>query len=244
MENQLSPAEQKLFTIMKYAPIGLAEINETGDVVSLNLKGEELLQPFIARTGFDTSNIFTFLQFIDPVIVEKIKTFSQPGGIILINELYQFFIQPGDEDTKKCFNLTITKMFPGCIMVSFEDFTEKYVKENAMRQAEVDKAVEQGKFEIASGVLHDIGNAVVGFGSYLTRMRRLQEQDNVEKLGSLAGFLNDQQQAIAGAVGEQKASALIMMINGIVKAQKSNHDEIKKIHNRSIKRYKPHTGNS
>ena len=33
--------------------------------------------------------------------------------------------------------------------------------------AELDKAVAQGKFEIASGVMHDIGNAVVGFGSYL-----------------------------------------------------------------------------
>ncbi len=42
--------------------------------------------------------------------------------------------------------------------------------------AVLDKAVAQGKFEIASDVAHDIGNAVVGFGSYLTRVKRLQEQ--------------------------------------------------------------------
>ena len=40
------------------------------------------------------------------------------------------------------------------------------------KEQELEKAIAQGKFEIASEVLHDIGNALVGFGSYLNRINR------------------------------------------------------------------------
>ena len=227
MENQLSQTEQKLLNIMKYAPIGLAEINQTGDIAVLNLKGAELLQPLVDAHGFSTSNIFPFLAFINPSMVQRIEAFEAPGGVIFINELHTFSVT-GNVADEKVFSATATKMYPGCIMVSFEDFTAKRQQEIAMHQAEVDKAVDQGKFEIASGVLHDIGNAVVGFGSHLTRVRRIQEQSNIDNLTNLANFLSAQQSAIAGAIGVDKANAVVMMLNGIVKAQKTSNDEIKK----------------
>ena len=48
------------------------------------------------------------------------------------------------------------------------------------KEQELEKAIAQGKFEIASEVLHDIGNALVGFGSYLTRINRVIENNNLE----------------------------------------------------------------
>jgi signal transduction histidine kinase len=228
MENQQSNTEQKLLTIMKYAPIGLAEIDQSGSVSVLNIKGAELLKPLADTFGFNSSQLFPFLDFINPSIAQRIVGFAQPGGVILINELHQFIIPTSEGDVKKFFSITATQMYPGCIIVSFEDFTDKHVKEVAMRQSEVDRAVEQGKFEIASGVLHDIGNAVVGFGSYLTRVRRMQEQTNIESLGNLAAFLTTHQPAIAGAIGEEKAAAVVMMLNGIVNNQRASNDEIKK----------------
>jgi signal transduction histidine kinase len=227
MENQLSQTEQKLLNIMKYAPIGLAEINEAGDIAVLNLKGGELLKPLADVQGLNTSNIFPFLAFINPSMVQRIQAFAPPGGVIFINELHHFSLT-GSADDEKVFSVTATKMYPGCVMVSFEDFTAKQQQEIAMHQAEVDKAVDQGKFEIASGVLHDIGNAVVGFGSHLTRIRRIQEQSNTDNLANLATFLTTQQTAIAGAIGADKANAVVMMLNGIVKAQKANNEDIKK----------------
>ena len=94
--------------------------------------------------------------------------------------------------------------------------------------AVLDKAVAQGKFEIASDTMHDIGNAVVGFGSYLTRIRRLQEDDNPENLDNLAGFFAKQQTPIAAAIGEAKAGAVVKMLSGIAQTQKSVREEINK----------------
>ncbi len=97
-----------------------------------------------------------------------------------------------------------------------------------LQAATLDKAVAQGKFEMASDVLHDIGNAVVGFGSYLTRVKRLQDDDNPENLQNLAVFFKAQQQVMAVAIGETKAGAVVTMLNGLAAAQKNNREEVSK----------------
>ncbi len=94
------------------------------------------------------------------------------------------------------------------------------------KEQELEKAVAQGKFEIASEVLHDIGNAMVGFGSYLNRINRALEQNNLDTIKSLALFLKGQQTAMADAIGADKAAALVSITEGIAKTQTSNHEEI------------------
>jgi PAS domain S-box-containing protein len=108
------------------------------------------------------------------------------------------------------------------------DVTEVKRLEEESRAAVLDKAVAQGKFEIASDVMHDIGNAVVGFGAYLTRIRRMQEKDNPENLRNLAMFFEEHKPAIIQAIGEVKAGAVIKMLAGIALTQRSNHEEVNK----------------
>jgi PAS domain S-box-containing protein len=108
------------------------------------------------------------------------------------------------------------------------DITKLKILEEERHAAILDKAVSQGKFEIASDVMHDIGNAVVGFGSYLTRIRRLQDDAKPENLQNLTVFFEAQKNAIATAIGEAKADAVAKMLTGIAKTQKVNHEEINK----------------
>jgi signal transduction histidine kinase len=91
----------------------------------------------------------------------------------------------------------------------------------------LDKAVAQGKYEIASDVLHDIGNAVVGFGSYLTRIRRLLEEDSPDKLDKLAGFFEAQRQELLMAIGEPKTGAVITLLGSIAKTQRHHREEMR-----------------
>lgn len=108
------------------------------------------------------------------------------------------------------------------------DITKLKKLEKEQHEAQLDKAVAQGKFEIASGVMHDIGNAVVGFGSYLTRVKRLQEKDNSESLEQLSRFFEEQKTSLATAIGEAKADAVIKMLDGIAQSQKNSQQEITK----------------
>ena len=89
--------------------------------------------------------------------------------------------------------------------------------------AVLDKAVAQGKFEVASDFMHDIGNAVVGFGSYLTQIRRLLEGNDPMVFRNLVIFFETQRPAIAGAIGDSKTSAVIELLTGLAGTQQKNH---------------------
>lgn len=100
--------------------------------------------------------------------------------------------------------------------------------ELALQQALTEKAIAQGKIEIASDMLHDIGNAVVGFGSYLARIKAELEQDHAKNLSQLVQFFNDQKVALNSAIGEAKTGALISMISSMVESQRNSREELQK----------------
>jgi len=231
MENHLMQAEQKLTMAMKYVPMGLVEIDGNGNIISLNIKGESLLKPILVVNNIDGTNLFPVLEHIAPSLIDKIKTSSIESGSILINEPYSFTFCFGGEKLERHFSFMITKVLGNTIIVGFDDITEKYEKEKAMLQLASERAVVQGKYEIASNVLHDIGNAVIGFGSYITRIKRSLEGNSTESLQKLSDFFAAQQANLTSVLGETKASAAITMLNNISEVQKTSKDEI----NKSIK---------
>jgi len=94
------------------------------------------------------------------------------------------------------------------------------------KEQELEKAIAQGKFEIASEVLHDIGNALVGFGSYLNRINRVSEKNSLDAVKNLNVFLKSQQAAIGETIGADKATALVAITEGMLKTQHENQKEI------------------
>jgi len=95
--------------------------------------------------------------------------------------------------------------------------------ESSFEQVLLDKALAQEKYQIASNILHDIGNAVIGLSSYVTRVKKSLEQDNSENLQNLAGFFKSQHEAIASAIGETKSDAIIKLVIGIAQTQKAGY---------------------
>lgn len=94
------------------------------------------------------------------------------------------------------------------------------------KEQETEKAIAQGKFEIASEILHDIGNALVGFGAYLNRINRVLEKGNLSAVKNLSLFVNAQQTVLATALGTDKANALCSLTDGIAKTQADNNIEL------------------
>jgi signal transduction histidine kinase len=228
MENQRNQAQQKLTMVMKHAPMGLAEIDNAGMITHLNTKGEALLKPVLIANGISGNNLYPVLEHIAPSVIGKIKSSSDDAGHILTNETHKFFLSFGGEKIERQFNFTVIKMFTDCIIIGFDDLTQRTQKELAIQQLLSDKAVIQGKFEIASNILHDIGNGVVGFGSYISRIKRSLEQNNPDNFQKLVDFLSMQQASLAATIGEAKAEALIKMLAGICETQRNTHTEIAK----------------
>jgi len=234
MENQPCRAEQKLTMLTKHIPIGIAEIDCTGKIIVQNSKAEALLKPIIIANNIKGNNLFSILQSITPSIVEKIKASTDDSGNITLNELGSLQLMFAGEKLERHYHFTVTKL-TDCIIVSFDDVTEKNQKEKAMLQLASDRAVMQGKFEIASNVLHDIGNAVVGFGSYITRIKRTLEENKTDNLHKLSSFFETQQKMMAEALGKDKAEAVIGMLKGITESQKNSQEDIRKSINEQLR---------
>ncbi|WP_374163741.1 ATP-binding protein [Arcticibacter sp. MXS-1] len=216
--------ETKLRAILQNAPVGLVEIDEHGSIIEYNLVAAQLLSRISQMTPEPGKSLYQMLTVAGISLGERIKRSKACPGLIVSNEM---FTLNRAENEDWFFVLTATRMFEGCIIVSIEDVTSRLREEKALQQAEQDKAVAQGKYELASEVLHDIGNAVVGFGSYLTRISRALEQDNSTALANVVVFLKERKEAITAAVGLQKSIALINLIEGVGKVLSSSHVEIK-----------------
>lgn len=225
MEESMSKSELKMRAILRYAPIGLVEIDADGTITNINLKAEEMLGSIFKLTG-NTTNVLPVLEFISPELSEKVNHNKLNEGVIF-RDIYTFKLTENDKPSVKHFNMMANVQIDQSIMISFEDTTERYEREVAMHQAETEKAVEQGKYEIASDVLHDIGNAIVGFSSYLTRIKRSIQNNNIENLNRLSIFIGDKKDMLSTTLGDAKAAALVDMLNGIAHSQQTSMEEIK-----------------
>ena len=226
MDKNQNPQDQKFFSFIYHAPIGIAEIDQSGKIIWINIAGRQLLQPLVESYQLGPDNVFAVFNCIDPEITNAIKDYQQPSGNIVWNRIENFTLP--NETLERHYQLNANKIREDCIILSCEDLTQKLDEEKAMQKIVLEQAVSQGKFEIASEVLHDIGNAVVGFGSYLTRVNRLLEQNSMENIQNVVSFLKTQQAAIGKAIGEQKSAALVNLLEGIVKKENESRTEVKK----------------
>jgi len=228
MENQQIQVDQKLNMVLKHVPLGLAEIDSNGEIFFLNEKGVALLKPVRVAYNIKCNNLFPVLDRIAPALIDKIKTSSNDEGDMLSNEQHSFLLNFGSEKLERHFNFMITKISGDSMIVCFDDITEKMGKEKGMLHLAANRAIVQGKLEIATNVLHDIGNAVVGFGSYLNRIKRCTEGKSTESLHKLSVFFSNQQTGLASIIGEAKAGAAISMLANISEGQKNFQEEINK----------------
>jgi len=223
-----NPSEQKFAAIIRSAPLGLAEFDENGIIAQMSYVAEAIFSAIKDEHRLDTPNFYELFVYISTDVVERVKQFTAEEGLIILNEVYHAPLCLNGVQGERYFNISGSKIAKDCFVVSFDDITEKRQKEQAMKQVELDRALMQGKFEIASDILHDIGNAVVGFGSYLTRIKRVLEQNNLENLENLAAFFAAEQALIAGALGADRAGAVTELLTHILQTQNDSREEIRK----------------
>jgi signal transduction histidine kinase len=181
----------------------------------------------LVRGDLPGDNFFSLLCRIAPEAGDKILHASPAPGLIFAEEVVDFALTTGDGAGQRQFTLTALRLTATHLSVVFWDTTEKCRKEEEMREALREKALEQGKAELAADILHDIGNAVVGLGSYLTRIRRSVDDNKDQLLQDLAGLFAGQEEALAQALGAEKAKAAVRMLNSLAASNVTLHREIK-----------------
>ena len=210
--------------------MGLIETDLEGKVVQMNARSVQLLMPQFFSHGLIGNNLHTLLAKIAPSLLESVQQYEPVSGIIVNQQRQELALTDSNgQVVAKHFVFTVNKIDVSSLMYTFDDITELYEKEKQLNQILQDKAIEQSKFEIASGVLHDIGNAIVGFGAYTTRIKKIIEQNETATLEKLQLFFDKNRASLVTVFGEAKGNAVLDLLNGIIQNQQNTMQEGKNI---------------
>lgn len=89
------------------------------------------------------------------------------------------------------------------------DITEQREADRKLRDVLEQQALQRGKLEMSSNVLHDIGNAVTNVGTTVSRLVSDKDWSEVDELKRLVKFIGKQKESLATAMGEDKSEALL-----------------------------------
>lgn len=222
-ETPLDHQIQKMLSIIYQTPMGLIEADTSGKIRQINAKGVQLLMPSFLNNNLSGENITELLNIEVPEIPNLIDQFKETSGCI-INQISKELNlnKNGSQAILRQYVFTVNKLDQESFLYVIDDITEFYQREKLLNEIIKEKAIEHSKFEMASGVLHDIGNAITGFASYITKIKQSIAQLDVENLNNLKSFVQSNAGAIHTAIGERKTNAVIDLIGETVDSFKSN----------------------
>jgi signal transduction histidine kinase len=213
---------QQMLSIIYQIPVGIVQTDEQGAVQEMNAMAIQYLMPHFVANQLTGENLFDLLSVVFPNALEALKGYQKPSGNILQQERFSVNHNSQNPATEQHLILTINRLDEKSYLFILDDLTELYKKEQQLFAIQQEQAVERGKFEVIAGVLHDIGNAVVGFGSYLTKVKQLTKSNDASILSKLAQFVKANEAAIGQAIGTPKAQAMVQLIDGL-KAKQEDH---------------------
>ena len=219
---------QKMLSIIYEMPMGLIETDLEGNIREMNAKSIQLLMPHFCKNLLNGTSLHQLLEIIAPDLLKEIQQFNEQSGTIINKKRQELLFGNDLNNTKKQqYIFTVNKLDEFTLLYFFDDISELYNKEKQLSQMIQEKAIEQSKFEMASGVLHDIGNAVVGFGSYITKIKRTFERNNLGTLENLKSFIEKNQLPISNALGTVKANAMVDLLEGVLSNEQIQLTDIK-----------------
>ncbi|MGB0979383.1 MAG: sensor histidine kinase [Croceimicrobium sp.] len=223
---QSKPSDQDLLSILDQAAIGLIVANKAGDIRHMNQMAEMMVLPLFMQTGMPPENILGLLEMIAPGIANTINDFPENSGFILTQQKQTVQLEHEGEMIVRHFFYSINKVSEHSFVYSFDDITNYHVAQEELARLNQEIAIDRSKFEMAAGVLHDIGNAVVGIGSHLTKARRSLEDNDLQTLNKLLQFFEARKQELADALGADKSAALVKLVQGLQENQQHFHDTL------------------
>jgi len=204
-EDDLQKEHARLLEFLYRTPIGIAECSADGTVRLLNAAGARLLQELSPKTP--AVDVLGLLCKHDLGLRQLFERPTQTGNT-LCNERRIRVVR--EEMAPLFLAVTITRIDADTLLVTFHDITHNVVleKEKEAHAVLIAQAVQQGRLEVMSGVLHDIGNAITGLGTTTARLLGDPPWPELKQLALLGEFVQTHREALVCALGERRGAAI------------------------------------
>ena len=211
MDELRPPVEEseRLLRFLYLCPVGLADFGPDGDVRMLNAVAAQLLMP-IARHG-QLDNLFDALADVAPDLRRAVADYTPLSGPVVRGRV----LPVAAGAVRRHYSLDVIRIDPDTYMAALADVTEAVDNETAVREALQLSAVQEGRFEGLTSVLHDIGNGITGLGTRTAMLAATPAWEEVEQLDRLAEFVRKQRSALAPALGADRAGALVGFVDAV-----------------------------
>lgn len=207
-------------TLLKFiyqTPLGLAQFSDEGNIELLNATGVALFYQFFPHSSH--SNIYKL--FEDDIPELKTLVTSGKSGLTTCNQTITKVVN------QETFFLTAktSKLYQTTNMLIIDDITDIKKKELALTEAHEKIAVERGKLEVSSGILHDIGNAISGIKATVSKHLAYPEWDELNSFRKLVSYLEGEAEKISNSLGQSKGPALFKFMNEILKTMNQRRED-------------------
>lgn len=211
MSDATQPAEEseRLLRFLYLCPVGLADLGARGEVRMMNALAVQLLMP-LARGGA-LDNFFEVLGGIAPDLAAVVAAYSGESGEIVRDRV---LLVPLGKVTRH-YSLTLLRVEGDTYMASLSDVTQAVANEVIAREAMQTSAVQEGRVEVLTSVLHDIGNGITGIGTRTALLGVAPAWEELEQLAKLAGFLRQRRALLEPALGADKTGALLGFVETV-----------------------------
>ncbi len=216
MRNETEQEFHALVGFLNQCPFGIIKANQHGEISMQNAAASQILIPFCLQAGCSTTDIYAILNEMQPEWLERIKNFSDDFGSIVTNE--RVSLNNLNQSNTLHLAFTIIRIDQNTYQYAFNDISARVKTEQELGALAESQALEAGKLEMATGILHDIGNAVTSFGTDVARLQGKAEGKEKDELLKLERLFEKNNEALDGALGRGKGAALTKFITAVRKS--------------------------
>jgi signal transduction histidine kinase len=176
----------------------------------MNALAVQMLMP-LSPDG-QMENVFTVLGEVAPDLPTLVQGYAAPSGMIVQDRA----ITIRNQREPRHYSLSILRIEGDTYMAALNDVTQTVVSEEIARAALRSQAAQEGRVEILTGVLHDIGNGITGMGTRTAILGAAPPWEELDQLSKLGAFFRKHQTALEAALGADKAVALLSFVDAVV----------------------------
>lgn len=209
---------EQLLQFLYRVPVGLLEIDAQGEVRLMNAYASQVLMPIAGATR--SPNLFDILGPYAPQLPAQIAEYSGAFGTVLSNTRVRL-------PSAAWYALTIERLAEDSYMVAFRDVSDEVEREERLQEATSQEAEQRGRMEIAGSVLHDIGNAVAGLSTKVSRLLGEPTWRELTELKRLSALVKSEAAALEQALGSKRRHALEEFIDELAASLERRSDELR-----------------
>lgn len=229
MSDKYKQELQNLLEFLNQCPFGVIKANMQGEILLLNAEATQLLLPLAFKANKDLNNILELIQFYDKRFHAEISGYDEEFGRICSNRrMIVNFLDTGD---RVCLSFTISKINATILQYSFKEISNIIDFEEEVKSVVEANALQAGKLEMSSGILHDIGNAVTAFGSEIAKLQQELQWRELNDLQKLIKLFEGKSDKIDEALGKGKGNALQKFLHALNNSFGQRQSEIGNITN-------------